>query len=202
MSRLPACAAINPTLCSLLSIVPLALSGCGAPAPEVNLSPRPPVASNGPVAAGNEADAALDIDIPLEALHERDSPALVVKRDVFRFGSASSGVPRGFARLPSTSGGTPSESLGPTDGTGASGVSTVPDHGDPMRFIGLVAARDRVGPVAVLADVDGVYHGVAQDVVKGRYRILSIMAGSVELEDLPSGTRLMLRLTGARPAPR
>ena len=71
-----------------------------------------------------------------------------------------------------------------------------------MRFIGLVEARNRVGPVAVLADVDGVYHGVAQDVVKGRYRILAIMAGSVELEDLPTGARLVLRSTGARPVSR
>ena len=35
------------------------------------------------------------------------------------------------------------------------------------------------------------------DIVKGRYRILSITAESVEVEDMTRRTRLTLRLSGA-----
>ena len=65
------------------------------------------------------------------------------------------------------------------------------------RLIGIVEARNRVGRVAVLANGDGVYHGLVDDIVKGGYRILSITAASVEVEDMTRRTRLTLRLSGA-----
>lgn len=43
----------------------------------------------------------------------------------------------------------------------------------------------------------GVYHGVVNDVVKGRYRILAVTTASVEIEDLARGNRLVLRFRGA-----
>ena len=39
--------------------------------------------------------------------------------------------------------------------------------------------------------------GLMDDIVKGRYRILSITAASVEVEDMTRRTRLTLRLSGA-----
>lgn len=41
------------------------------------------------------------------------------------------------------------------------------------------AGRYRVGRVDGLAAGDGIYHGLVDDVVKGRYPILSITAASV-----------------------
>ena len=48
--------------------------------------------------------------------------------------------------------------------------------------------------MAVLTDGDGVYHGLVNNVVKGRYRILAIDADSVEVEDVTRGTRMSLRI--------
>ena len=64
-----------------------------------------------------------------------------------------------------------------------------------LRLLGFVEARDR--RVAVLRDGDGVYHGQVNEVLKGRYRVASIRAASVEVEDLPRGTRATLRADGA-----
>ena len=97
---------MNRTLFGL-SMAPLMLPGCGGPAPEGNHlpAPRPPVASSGPVAGGNGNDAVVAIGMALEALRDRDPPAPIMKRDVFRFESASSEVRRAAARLPSASAG-------------------------------------------------------------------------------------------------
>ena len=79
--------------------------------------------------------------------------------------------------------------------TGATAASPAPERADAIRFIGIVEARSRVGRVAVLADGDGVYHGLANEVVKGRYRILDVTAASLAVEDMVLGTRITLRLS-------
>ena len=66
-----------------------------------------------------------------------------------------------------------------------------------LRFIGLVEVRERPDPVAVLADGDDVHHGLENDVIEGRYRILAIASMSVEVEDMVRGARMTLRLSGA-----
>ena len=84
--------------------------------------------------------------------------------------------------------------------TAATGTAAIPSASaglGAVRLIGIVEVRNRVGRVAVLANGDGVYHGLMDDIVKGRYRILSITAASVEVEDMTRRTRLTLRLSGA-----
>ena len=88
-------------------------------------------------------------------------------------------------------------SAAPPVATGTAAMPSASAGLGAVRLIGIVEARNRVGRVAVLADGDDVYHGLVDDVVKGRYRILSITAASVEVEDVMRRTQLELRLSGA-----
>ena len=201
MCRLPVRAAICSTLRLLaLPVGVLVLAGCDALAPGVNAPPAspPPVAPPGADAGGNAADAAVDIDIPLEALLDRKSPPLVVGRNLFRFGSTPDVArPASAAAPPASGGGSVQGSAAPTTATGTTAMPPASAGVGAIRLIGVVEARNRVGRVAVLADGDGVYHGLVDDIVKGRYRILSITAASVEVEDVTRRTRMTLRLSGA-----
>ena len=158
--------------------------------------PRRPGTPAGADAGGNASDAA--VDIQLGALLDRKSPQLVVGRNLFRFGSTPDGARPASAAAPRASGGGSVQgSAAPTVATGTAAMSSASAGLGAVRLIGIVGARNRVGRVAVLAAGDGVYHGLVDDVVKGRYRILSITAASVEVEDVLRRTRLALRLSGA-----
>ena len=177
----------------------VALAGCDALAPAVE-SPRgspPPVTSPGPVAGGGAGDAASGIDAPLEALRNHEPTALQVGRNPFRFGPTAGGRRRGAAAAqPASGGGSVSERGELMPAAGTTPELPAPERADAIRFIGIVEARSRVGRVAVLADGDGVYHGLANEVVKGRYRILAITGTSLAVEDMALGTRITLRLSG------
>ena len=66
-----------------------------------------------------------------------------------------------------------------------------------LRFIGFVDAPLSAGLVAVLTDGERVFHGRANDVLDGRYRIVEIGVETVEIEHLPGGGRQVLRLSGS-----
>ena len=122
----------------------------------------------------------------------------MVGRNLFRFGSPPAGArPASAGAWPASGGGSVQGSAAPTAATGTAAMPSASAGLGAVRLIGIVEARNRVGRVAVLANGDGVYHGLMDDIVKGRYRILSITAASVEVEDMTRRTRLTLRLSGA-----
>ena len=203
MSGLPLRPVIERALPLLAVAVGVVAFGCDVLTPVMDSPPASPpaVTSPGPAPGGDAAGGAVDIDIPLEALLERKSPALVAERNLFRFGSAAGRGREASGASPSAGGRSPSVAPGrgsaePAGVTGTMVAPPAPDRLGALRLIGVVEARDRPGRVAVLADGDDVYHGLVNDVVRGRYRILSITATSIEVEDLVRGTRTLLRLSG------
>ena len=191
---------MRPAPLPAVTVGVVALAGCDAPAPAMDAPPTAPpaVTAPGPVAGDPAADAALGIDIAVEALLERTPPATVERRDVFQFGSPAGGVrATSVGAAPAASGGAVPGSVEPPGATGPTPSPPAPDRVDRIRFIGVVEAHNRVGRVAVLTDGDGVYHGLVDDVVRGRYRILAIDATSVDVEDMARGTRMTLRLSEA-----
>ena len=87
---------------------------------------------------------------------------------------------------------------GTEDAVPAGATTTAPpaslDPLDGLRLIGFVETRDGPERVAVLTDGDGVFYGLVDDVVRGRYRVLAVGATAVEIEDLAHGTRKTLTL--------
>lgn len=172
------------------------LAGCGvAPAP-VGF----PAESTRPLAARDPAEAAdvSSFDVKVEVLLAHTPPAIDERRNPFRFGSPAGGArsasgAESFAPVSRARNGTP-----PLQRAGETGINApASDRLSEMRFIGLVEARNRPGRVAVLTDGDEVYHGLVNDIVRGRYRILTVTVTSVEFEDMVSGTRVTLRLSGS-----
>jgi hypothetical protein len=66
----------------------------------------------------------------------------------------------------------------------------------PLKFIGIVEARETAGKLAVLSDGRFVFHGREGDIVEGRYRIVSIGVESIVLEYVGGGGRQTIRLSG------
>ena len=63
-----------------------------------------------------------------------------------------------------------------------------------LTLIGIVQPVGTSPRVAVISDDRGVYHGTEGAIIEGRYRIVSISAGSVELSNLDGGGQFVLRL--------
>ena len=132
--------------------------------------------------------------MPLEALLTRKSPFAVGGRNPFRFGRLPGGARGAFAVVALASAvGSP----GIPAPVAATRVLPTIEDAPAIRFIGLVEVRARPAPVAVLADGDDVYHGSVNDVVRGRYRILSVGAASIVVEDVARGSRVVLLLSEA-----
>ena len=180
------------------------LAGCGAAPPVVDSSPgsaRPLTAGNPP--AGAETTARLPaplFELPLESLLTRKPPFAGGGRNAFRFGGLAVGE-RGASAMVALASAVESAGIIPAPVAATRVIPTI--EGAPaIRFIGLVEVRARPAPVAVLADGDDVYHGLVNDVVQGRYRILSVGAASVEVEDVARGSRVVLQLSEASGAHR
>ena len=171
------------------------LAGCGAAAPRV----VPPPESTAPPSARDrlrQGVTGTPLDVQLEALLTHTTPAIDERRNPFRFGAAAMGGRNApGAESPAAApdqNGRKENDAPPTSGAPAAAASV-----DALRFIGFVAARGRPDRVAVLADGDGTYHGVVNEVLMGRYRILAVGGTSVEIEDMALGTRRTLRLVGS-----
>ncbi len=134
----------------------------------------------------------------VEALLGHAAPAILERRNPFRFGSAAGdgwppGTPGSLADLWGREGDAGTEDAV----SGGATTTAAPEPLDPLdglRLIGFVETREAPERVAVLTDGDGVFYGLVDDVVRGRYRVLSVGAASVEIEDLARGTRRILRL--------
>lgn len=136
----------------------------------------------------------------LEVLLGYRAPAIVDRRNPFRFGSTAgdgwpSGTPASLADLWGREGGDGTDDAVPGgDTTPATAAPESLEPLDGLRLIGFVETRAGPERVAVLTDGDGVFHGLVNDVVRGRYRVLALRAMSVEIEDVVRGTRKTLRL--------
>ena len=176
-----------------------ALVGCGAAPRVVDAGPepaRPPAAVNPPAgAAARLADVAGGFfEVPLEALPTHRLPFTVGRRDPFRFGTTGRVAAGGPAEAVLVDAVADPRAVTPVVAEEAIPTPSAGDDARAVRFIGLVDVRGRPGPVAVLAAGRGVYHGRVNDVVQGRYRILAIGAASVEVEAVPGGAGMTLRL--------
>lgn len=129
---------------------------------------------NGAPAADRVQRSALDVR--LEALSEPRPKRIAAGRNPFRFGDRAAGPrPAAVERQ----------------------VRARPRAASPpLRLIGVVDAPESAGPIAVLADGDGVFQGRVGDTVAGRYRIVRIAADTVEVEQLVAGGQRILRLDG------
>lgn len=177
------------------------LAGCDAGPTAVDSTPGSArsLPATGPRvgATAKETDAVgAFFELPLEALPTRETTFAVGGRNPFRFG-----LPAGGARS-SPAGPAPASEAGVPEVpalVAALGAIPTVEGATAIRFIGLVEVSDRPEPVAVLADGDDVYHGRADDLVKGRYRLVAIAAASIEVEDVERGTRMTLGLNGVSP---
>ena len=177
----------------------VAAVGCGPGAPAADSRPQPvaPLPAPGPTGGG---DGAPHVDVSVATLLDHAAPAILERRNPFRFGPAAGdgwppGTPGSLADLWGPAGGAGAGGTAP-DGTTASAV-LAPESLDPLdglRLIGFVETREAPERVAVLTDGDGVFYGLVDDVVRGRYRVLSVGPASVEIEDVARGTRRILRL--------
>lgn len=177
----------------------LAAAGCGPPPPAADSRPQPvaplPTAA-GALAGGGAGEP--HVDVSVEALLGHAAPAILERRNPFRLGPAAGGgwppgTPGSLADLWGREG-----DAGTEDGVPAGATTTAPseplDPLDGLRLIGFVETRDGPERVAVLTDGDGVFYGLVDDVVRGRYRVLAVRALSVDIEDLAHGTRKTLTL--------
>ena len=169
------------------------LAACGPPPPAATSSPG----ALRPSAGGRSSTVgSASVDVLLEMLSFRRAQAIGEERNPFRF-SPSSDRERTLLPAPPAIPVSRSRSTGPTGDAGGSVARSRFGPVDSIRFIGLVEARRTPGSVAVPTDDAGVYHGMVDDIVNGRYLILAIEGTAVEVEDLSSGPRLTLRLSGS-----
>lgn len=132
---------------------------------------------NGAPAADRVQRSALDVR--LEALSEPRPERTVAGRNPFRFGDRGTGPPPAAVEA--------------VDRQVRARPRAAPP---PLRLIGVVDAPESAGPIAVLADGDGVFQGRVGDTIAGRYRIVRIAADTVEVEQLVAGGQRILRLDG------
>ncbi|MYD71135.1 MAG: hypothetical protein F4W89_10395 [Acidobacteria bacterium] len=178
----------------LLLATGVAHAGCGL---------VPPAAESGPADAPRSADspgsptadpARAIPDLRLERLFAERPPPREIHRNPFRFGPAT--PPEG-PEPPAGGSPPPLPEPAATAAPNAPGAASAPRPvGIPLRLIGIVEVGAATGPVAVLTDDRSVHHGRAGDTIEGRYRIISTDEASVELEDLTTGARMTLRLSG------
>ena len=173
-------------------------AGCGVLPPPVDSRAEEPPGSRDPVPGESGDDSSHPLDRRLAAVLEREPPVVDGGRNPFQFGSASGGVGAASGGAPSAPAAGDRRSAmpaGPAAGSPASGPG--PEGADTIRFIGIVEASRGPGRVAVVTDGGEVYHGLVNDVVRGRYRIVAIDETSLEVEDVARGVRMTLRLSGA-----
>jgi hypothetical protein len=126
-------------------------------------------------------------DVHLEALAAARPPMDEARRNPFQFGTRTQPSP------PAVNGG-PRPTPAPGRGSAPIGTS---QSAIPLKFIGIVAAADRGGQIAVLSDSRGVYHGREGDIIEGRYRIVRIGAESIELAHVDGSGQQTIRLSGS-----
>ena len=181
------------------------LMACVSTVPQIGCGAAPPAAAESPVPMAEPREhptVGLGEPLQLDPLFaERPRPPERA-RNPFRLGSPPGAPGRRAPADPTPIGPTaapadeasvrsPDRTAPPASAGAAEGVRDV-----RLRLIGIVEARTTAGPVAVLTDERGVYHGRAGDGVEGRYRIVSIEEASIEVEDLTRGVRMTLELSG------
>lgn len=173
------------------------LAGCGAAPVGSRPASVAPLTARDPAGGG---DSVPDVDVSVEALLGHVAPAVLERRNPFRFGSTGADGWSSGANG-SASGPRGRDETDGTDGTAPAGAATTTTAApqaleplDGLRLIGFVETRDSLERVAVLTDGDRVSYGLVNDVVNGRYRVLAVSGTSVEIEDVARGTRKILRL--------
>jgi len=151
-----------------------------------------PDATVGP--AGEDRDDAVQ-SLRLDDRDTKRADPTSDRRNPFRFGAARPS----FAASPVTAPSPPavgSDRLPRDDVPVVAPPRGVPasSSGIPLTFMGFMESPGVEGRVVVLSDGDGVFHGRRDDVIDGRYRILTIGLESVKLERIDGRGRATLRL--------
>ena len=161
--------------------------GCGAS------GPAPGGAD--PAPGGMDTSSSTDtvpessLDVRLEDVGELRPTESGEGRNPFRFGPAGRDPGQLDPSLPGLT--PPPVAISPAPRGGSDAAPAA------LRFIGFVDAPLSAGLVAVLTDGVRVFHGRANDVIDGRYRVVEIGIETVEIEHLPGGGRQVLRLSGS-----
>jgi hypothetical protein len=173
----------------LLAVVYFVLLPSLAPQP-VPSGPRPP-------AAGGRADAKPGpgpIDVRLDALGKTVPPADGdgPRRNPFRMGAATPApAPEG-----NVAGGLPPRPATPVAAVPSGPPLPPPVPPIPYRFIGVLSGVPGQGRIAVLTDGRTVVHGRVDEIIEGRYRIVTIGEESLQIEHADGRGRQTIRLLG------
>jgi hypothetical protein len=164
-----------------------------APPAEVAGS-APPASATLPAGVPAPSGAARTIPIvALAALGLEQPEPVDTGRDPFRFGAASD------ARR---AGGTPSTVAVPVPAAPSLPAGPIAPPGPPpivLKFIGFAKQGTAGRLYAVLRDERGIYHGAEGDIVEGRYRILRVTTGEVEIAYVDGRGRTKIPLAGGQP---
>jgi hypothetical protein len=136
-------------------------------------------------AGRTRSTAASAVAVDLAALDsERPAPA-GARRNLFQFGGVEQPADQ-------------ADQMGNVEPSPEAFSATEPFVSAPatpsLTLIGIVQPVGNSPRVAVISDDRGVYHGTEGAIIEGRYRIVSISAGSVELSNLDGGGQFVLRL--------
>lgn len=147
-----------------------------------------------PPATGGRTAAkpgARPIDVRLDALGKPIAPdETAARRNPFRMGAATPApTPEGTvaSRVPPTPD-SPAVPVGPPP---PPPVPTI-----PYRFIGMLSGVPGQGRIAVLTDGRTVVHGRVNEIIEGRYRIVTIGEESLQIEHADGRGRQTIRLLG------
>ena len=155
-----------------------------------------PVVPVAPTSPGRPAAAAQIPPVAMAALDRAQPEPADSGRDPFHFGAAP--VERNPAPAAGRGG---AAGTGPAPPPGA--VSAEPAGPPPpppilLKFIGI--ARQGTGRLyAVLRDDRGVYYGADGDVIEGRFKVLRVSPGTVEVSYVDGRGRVSIPLSGGRP---
>jgi hypothetical protein len=168
--------------------VGLTLSGCTTPPAAT------PASSSDQAAAAQEGSPAGEVPVlRLDSINGSRPETAETGRNPFQFGVTRAPVTRGAPTLdPEPVEDRPAAAFPPP----SESAPVTPEM--PLKFIGIVEARESAGLVAVLSDGEGVYHGRQDEVIEGRYRIVRIGIESIEIEVLDGGRRETIRLSGSQ----
>jgi hypothetical protein len=159
--------------------------------PPVATGPRLPAAGGRATA---KPGAARPIDVRLDTLGRPVAPAetAAARRNPFRMGAATP---------PPVPEGTVATGVRPKPITPAVPATVGPPPPPPVppipyRFIGMLSGVPGQGRIAVLTDGRSVVHGRVNEIIEGRYRIVTIGEESLQIEHADGRGRQTIRLLG------
>jgi hypothetical protein len=162
-----------------------------------SLSPRPAPAGPPPARPGGRTaakPAERPIDVRLDALGRpiASDEGTGPRRNPFRMGAATP-APGAEGTMAAR---VPPKPLTPAEPVNIGPPPPPPVPPIPYRFIGVLSGVPGQGRIAVLTDGRSVVHGRVNEIIEGRYRIITIGEESLQIEHADGRGRQTIRLLG------